>query len=232
MVTRVFYDTEFIDNGSTIDLISLGAVDEQGREFYAVSTEFNPATASQWVRDNVLDKLPPRSDPAWMPRHEIRDRYFRWLTEPGDKIELWAYFAAYDHVAYAQLWGAMINLPKVLPMRTNDLMTLWDLAGRPEKPPQPENQHDALADARWNRDFYNRCALPQRFLINTTPLTPEQIEDLTARFAAAGAPGSVMPLLRGEPGLEVVDLPAGQTVHDSHAVRELATGDEQHGGGQ
>src|SRR3954452_23658432 len=39
-VRRYFYDTEFIEDGTTIDLVSIGVVDETGREFYAVSTEF------------------------------------------------------------------------------------------------------------------------------------------------------------------------------------------------
>src|SRR5690348_18356253 len=55
---RYHYDCEFIEDGVTIDLVSIGVVDERGREFYAVSTEFDPSKAGQWVRDNVLDKLP------------------------------------------------------------------------------------------------------------------------------------------------------------------------------
>ena len=54
---RFFYDTEFIEDGTTIDLVSIGVVDETGREFYAVSTEFDPSKAINWVRRNVLDKL-------------------------------------------------------------------------------------------------------------------------------------------------------------------------------
>jgi uncharacterized protein YjfI (DUF2170 family) len=38
---KYFYDTEFIDNGRIIDLISIGVVAEDGREYYAISTEFN-----------------------------------------------------------------------------------------------------------------------------------------------------------------------------------------------
>ena len=56
---RYFYDCEFIEDGRTIDLVSIGMVDETGREFYAVSTEFDPSRAIDWVRRNVLDKLPP-----------------------------------------------------------------------------------------------------------------------------------------------------------------------------
>ena len=55
---RYFYDTEFIDNGRIIDLISIGVVAEDGREFYAVSTEFDPESAGRWVRSHLLPKLP------------------------------------------------------------------------------------------------------------------------------------------------------------------------------
>ena len=33
---RIFYDTEFLEDGKTIDLISIGMVAEDGREYYAV----------------------------------------------------------------------------------------------------------------------------------------------------------------------------------------------------
>ncbi|MGB0973238.1 MAG: hypothetical protein ACPGVG_20135, partial [Mycobacterium sp.] len=53
---RYFYDTEFIDNGRTIELISIGVVAEDDREYYAISTEFDPERAGRWVRKNVLPK--------------------------------------------------------------------------------------------------------------------------------------------------------------------------------
>ena len=34
---RYFYDTEFLEDGETIDLISIGIVAEDGREYYAVN---------------------------------------------------------------------------------------------------------------------------------------------------------------------------------------------------
>ncbi|HZD13589.1 MAG TPA: hypothetical protein VE196_00320, partial [Pseudonocardiaceae bacterium] len=69
---RYFYDTEFIDDGRTIELISIGVVAEDGREYYAVSTEFNPERAGSWVRANVLPKLPPPASQVWRPRARIR----------------------------------------------------------------------------------------------------------------------------------------------------------------
>ena len=75
---RYFYDTEFIEDGSTIELVSIGIVAEDGREFYAVSTEFNASNANEWVRENVLSKLPRASHPAWKPLQQIRDEAHRF----------------------------------------------------------------------------------------------------------------------------------------------------------
>jgi 3' exoribonuclease, RNase T-like len=147
---RYFYDTEFIEDGITIDLVSIGVVDETGREFYAVSTEFNPDKAGQWVREHVLDKLPSPADPAWCDRATMRDRLMKFLNRGRDRVELWAWFAAYDHVALAQLWGDMPALPRELPRFTRELRQRWEDVGKPALPPPPSDAHDALADARHN----------------------------------------------------------------------------------
>ena len=147
---RFFYDTEFIEDGTTIDLVSIGVVDETGREFYAVSTEFDDRKAIPWVRRNVLDKLPSPADPAWRSRERIRTDLLAFLTEPGEEVELWAWFGAYDHVALAQLWGSMPALPREIPRFTRELRQRWDDVGRPDFPPKPSGAHDALVDARYN----------------------------------------------------------------------------------
>lgn len=60
---KYFIDTEFIEDFREpiftkrhhfIDLISIGIVAEDGRTYYAVSKEFNPDEASEWVKENVL----------------------------------------------------------------------------------------------------------------------------------------------------------------------------------
>ena len=56
---KYFFDTEFIEDGKTIDLISIGIVCEDNTNYYAISTDFNPCKASDWVVKNVLEKLPP-----------------------------------------------------------------------------------------------------------------------------------------------------------------------------
>lgn len=147
---RYFYDCEFIEDGQTIELISIGVVDLSGREFYAVSTEFDDRRAGPWVRANVLPKLPSPGDRSWRSRKQIREDLLAFLTEPGTDIELWAWIAAYDHVSLCQLWGAMPALPRPLPRFTRELRQRWEDAGRPPLPPAPSDAHDALADARHN----------------------------------------------------------------------------------
>ena len=150
---RYFYDTEFIEDGRTIELISIGVVAEDGREYYAVSTEFDAERAGSWVRANVLPKLPPPASQVWRSRRQIRldlEEFFG-ISRGGDgtePIELWAWVAAYDHVALCQLWGPMTALPQPIPRFTRELRQLWDDRGRPRMPPRPHNAHDALVDAR------------------------------------------------------------------------------------
>jgi hypothetical protein len=51
---RYWFDTEFIEDGKTIDLISIGIVAEDGRERYWESSEADHSKANDWVRENVL----------------------------------------------------------------------------------------------------------------------------------------------------------------------------------
>ncbi len=56
-MTRFWFDTEFIEDGRTIDLISIGIVSEDNRKYYAVSSECDPTKASKWVNLNVLSQV-------------------------------------------------------------------------------------------------------------------------------------------------------------------------------
>jgi hypothetical protein len=152
---RFFLDTEFYEDGRTIDLISIAVVAEDGREFYAVSADAQLHLVSPWVRANVLPSLPKYGDRAWMTRIEIREELERFVL--GDRIcspEIWAYYADYDWVALCQLFGTMMDLPKGFPMFCRDLNQLSIDRGSPKHPPDPVGGHNALVDARWNRDLY------------------------------------------------------------------------------
>ncbi len=142
---RVFYDCEFSTTAPEIGLVSLGAVAEDGREFYGVSTDVDPTTAHPWVVRNVLPQLPPHGDPAWMSRVALREALLAFL---GPDPVLWAWYGAYDHVALCQLWGSMPELPRALPRFTLDVRQLWEHLGRPPLPKQSDGLHHALDDAR------------------------------------------------------------------------------------
>ena len=60
MVYRYFYDCEFIEDGRSVDLVSIGVVDEYGREFYAVSTEFDDSPPCPGFGATCWTSCPPR----------------------------------------------------------------------------------------------------------------------------------------------------------------------------
>src|SRR5436309_9747296 len=120
------YDTEFLEDGHTIDLISIGIIADDGREYYAVSSEFDEDAVKKhpWLLENVWPQLPLRGSEITVPLQELppapemlKGMYLdtmhptvkaraviaaevRDFLLAGDTPpELWAYFGAYDHVA-------------------------------------------------------------------------------------------------------------------------------------
>lgn len=148
---KYFLDTEFIEDGKTIDLISIGIVREDGKTYYAESYEFDPDKASQWVMDNVFPFLNHDS----ISRNHIKQDILDFTA--GDKeIEFWGYFADYDWVVFCQLFGTMMDLPEDFPMYCNDFKQVmhehnlhksnFDIIN--------EQEHNALSDAKELRDMY------------------------------------------------------------------------------
>lgn len=155
------YDCEFLEDGTTIDLISIGIVCEDGRELYLISSEFDQARAGAdaWLREHVWPSLPttgrrlrrpgPELDvdhPSVRTRAQIA-RAVKDFLLAADAPELWADCAAYDHVVLCQLWGRMIDLPEGLPMFTHDLQQMISVHGYVPLE-QEAGQHNALEDAR------------------------------------------------------------------------------------
>ena len=151
---RFWFDTEFFEDGRTIELISIGVVAEDGREFYA-ETGNAPYLASQsdWLKANVLPHLTGQE----LPREALARRLIAFM---GEKPEIWAYYADYDWVALCQLFGRMIDLPKGWPKYCRDVKQLADSLGNPEFPKQTSSEHHALADARWTREAWQFLTIP------------------------------------------------------------------------
>jgi len=150
-----FFDCEFYEDGRTIELISLGLVDESGtrKHYWETTNSYELAHSSEWLQENVLPHL--RRYPFVCERSVIAEQLKYVLLENG-KPELWAYFSDYDWVAFCQLYGRMIDLPEGFPMFCRDLKQLMDEYGvkRDDLPAQRGAAHDALADAEWNRESY------------------------------------------------------------------------------
>lgn len=146
---RYWFDTEFIEDGKTIDLLSIGIVAEDGREFYAEPVA-DRWRASDWVQANVLPHLGPMHEMT--PRPQVARDVLAFIGT--NKPELWAYYADYDWVALCQLFGTMMDLPKGWPMYCRDLKQLCDDLGNPTLPEQGKGEHHALADARWTREAW------------------------------------------------------------------------------
>lgn len=178
---RVFYDTEFIERGPRypIKLISIGMVREDGVEYYAVngdlrSSELRALHEDDWLRENVLAHLPCKTEPLEglgfglddahpdvksMNRIALDvDAFCDVDLGEGEKAELWAYYADYDHVVLSQLFGRMVDLPAHMPMYTRDLKQFMDDVEVSHGPvnwkQQTGDEHHALADAKWVAKTY------------------------------------------------------------------------------
>lgn len=147
---KIWYDTEFIEDGRTIDLISIGAVREDGRTFYAEVANCDLSRASEWVQKNVVPHL--IGGDALMPRESIKFQFWQFC---GDTPEFWGYYADYDWVGLCQLYGRMIDLPRGWPMYCRDVKQLCDSLGNPKLPEQVGSAHHALNDALWTREAWN-----------------------------------------------------------------------------
>lgn len=189
---RYWLDTEFIEDGKTIDLISIGIVAEDGRELHLGNRECDFNKASDWVVDNVLlpmgfERMPKCEwregfmkpvDPAfWVSRDVIKCDVAEFLEAvPSIDTELnvhwglkdgvasptmWGEWCSYDWVAFAQIFGTMMDLPSGFPMRINDVMQLKDMVpsgkvGFPESLETAGN-HNALLGAKTVQARWQWC---------------------------------------------------------------------------
>lgn len=180
---RYYYDFEFIERGAEVPIapISIGVVDDTGREYYAIFDDapWDRIIMHPWLRENVVTKLPgdppkstgsssrhpwvwnrDRDSPLYKPGRLIRNELREFFLAPNEPpYELWGYYPAYDHVILMQLFGTMMDRPTQLPMKTKcveDFAEFLEIDGF-LLPPQPEDAHHALEDARWTKRAWEFC---------------------------------------------------------------------------
>ena len=180
---RYFYDTEFLDDGERIGLISIGIVAEDGREYYAINADapWPEIYTHEWLMENVIPHLGIQgwqagSDGGMYPvffnltplaSAERIAADVLWFLDPNPdddyrNTELWAWCGAYDHVGTYQLWGPMVAVHGTgLPFYTHDLKSIHDLFLTDEQREELRNlpfegdAHNALDDARQLRDRWD-----------------------------------------------------------------------------
>lgn len=175
---KYFLDTEFIEDGRTIDLISIGIVAEDGREFYAVSRECRVRMASGWVWENVLHPMGVYSIEDWtanpgdpsvsprlrdtllaqMSRPAIANAIIDFMVDPVSPPEIWADYGAHDFVAFGQLMSMSGRdthnpmtdcYPRGFPWYYNEIRQLESFVGGDLSQVSRQDEHNAISDARW-----------------------------------------------------------------------------------
>ncbi|NJL13300.1 MAG: 3'-5' exoribonuclease [Microscillaceae bacterium] len=148
---NIYLDTEFIFHPAGIELISLALVRDNGEAYYAISAEFHPEKADEWVKSQVLAQLRPEE-----PRKPLAQIKAELVAFVGYQIPaFWAYFATYDWFLVLQLFGGMAHLPCNFPSYCGELRQEADRLNLAEAqyPPNPKPHH-AQWDAQWNRHLH------------------------------------------------------------------------------
>lgn len=156
----IFLDTEFTDFVDT-DLISIGLVAEDGREFYAELVDYRQETCSDFVREVVKPLLKQHPTRVEGTQWEVARALGEWL-KPYDNGDLHCATICYD---YNLDWYLMADLLKMLPEEDQpdflDTRMIWgDLDQQAieyywaEVDAFGHKQHHALYDARGNKYAY------------------------------------------------------------------------------
>ena len=111
---KYWIDTEFIAKPFTIDLVSIGVVAEDGRTFYAESSQADWSKASPWTLEHVRPQLDGKAMSTEDISYGLRD-----FTDHDEHPVFWGYFPAYDWVALRRsvrrAGGAAVPLSAALP---------------------------------------------------------------------------------------------------------------------
>lgn len=149
-----YFDTEFLDDGKTIDLISIGLLSEDMhcRPLYMINSEFDESKATDWLKEHVLNHIPRQA--RRHTRAEIAAAVAEYV-QPVKGNRIWGWYPAYDWVVLCQLYGPMVARPPHFPKRPDDLKQVTCMFPKAPLPSQKGTKHNAVEDARWVRDAHD-----------------------------------------------------------------------------
>jgi 3' exoribonuclease, RNase T-like len=154
---RYFFDTEFHEDKHGIELISIGMISEDGREYYAVNKEYDQNRANPWLKKHVVAQIEPSnySGSIYKSLSVIKTDIEKFCN---DMDEVWGWCSAHDWFLLNRLMGGMLHKPVHWPWCCFDLEQARAMKGlQPSVFPPYHSRpdvHNALADARWTREAY------------------------------------------------------------------------------
>lgn len=120
---NIFFDTEFTGLRKDTQLISIGLISEDGKEFYAEFASINTELINDWVMENVLmntakygqvnetDIVINENDYHFGTREEIQEELKEWLSQ-FDEVQLVSDVCHYDMVLFIDIFGSAFDLPE------------------------------------------------------------------------------------------------------------------------
>lgn len=163
---RYYIDTEFDEYWST--LISIGVVAQDGREFYAINSNYDWSESTQWLIENVRPHLTfvnSKNVSRYVngSRSDIADGLLEFLGD--DEIEFFGYKSAWDVVLVHKLFGGYERVRQrndKFPLVCFDIHQIaksLGIASLKELVAPLEPPHNALSDARWTKFVHEQMIL-------------------------------------------------------------------------
>ena len=120
---NMYFDTEFTGLRKNTQLISIGLISEDGKEFYAEFASINTELLDDWIIENVLmntakygevnetDIVVNESDYHFGTREEIQEELKEWLSQ-FNEVQLVSDVCHYDMVLFIDIFGSAFDLPE------------------------------------------------------------------------------------------------------------------------
>jgi hypothetical protein len=137
MATKLFYESEFTGLHQQTTLISIGLVAESGESFYAELDDYDEKQVSDWIRENVINKLRLKqkgliargNESEYYGNKKQLSAYLRTWLNQFEHIEIWSDCLAFDWVLFCQLFGGAFTVPGSVYYIPFDICTLFKAKG-------------------------------------------------------------------------------------------------------
>lgn len=118
---KIYFDSEFTGLIKNTDLISIGCIAENGRQFYAEFTDYNSRLIDDWLQKNVIENLLYNDRDHFIKKEEnsifmkdikpnIKNAFESFILDM-DSVTMFSDISSYDWVLFCDLWGGALNIP-------------------------------------------------------------------------------------------------------------------------